>query len=83
VDSDYRCGDCLQRRTYGSRASVGVPANFVSKRGPAGVVVSGNTRLVVQGDYSLPGAVLADFAPLGLSVVLLPADVAAEGRLEL
>jgi len=26
VDSDYLCGDCFQRRTYGSRVSVGVPA---------------------------------------------------------
>ena len=29
----------------------------------------------------MPGAVLADFAPLGWSVVLLSAQVAAEGRL--
>ena len=47
VDSDYRCGDGLQRRTYGSRASVGVPANFVSKRGPAGVVISRHTRFTL------------------------------------
>ena len=31
---------------------------------------------------SLPGAVLANFAPLGVSVVLLRAEVATEGRLE-
>ena len=30
----------------------------------------------------MPGAVLADFAPLGASVVLLSAEVATEGRLE-
>jgi len=29
----------------------------------------------------MPGAVLADFAPLGASVVLLPVEVAAEGWL--
>ena len=32
VDSDYRCGDCLQRRTYGSRASVGLPADVAAER---------------------------------------------------
>jgi hypothetical protein len=36
----------------------------------------------VQRDNSLPGAVLADFAPLGARVVLLLAEVATEGRLE-
>ena len=41
-----------------------------------------NTRLLVQRDNSLPGAVLANFAPLGASVVLLRAEVAPEGRLE-
>jgi hypothetical protein len=39
-----------------------------------------NTQLFVERDNSLPGAVLADFAPLGASVVLLSAQVAAEGR---
>ena len=32
-------------------------------------------------DNSLPGAVLAEFAPLGASVVLLLPQIAAEGRL--
>jgi len=36
----------------------------------------------VQRDNSLRGAVLANFAPLGASVVLLRAEVATEGRLE-
>jgi hypothetical protein len=53
VDSDYLFGDRLQRRTYGSRASVRVPAHFVSKRGPAGVVISRNTRLLVQRNNSM------------------------------
>jgi hypothetical protein len=39
------------------------------------------TRLLVQRDNSLPGAVLADFAPLGASVVLLRAEDATERRL--
>ena len=38
------------------------------------------TRLLVQRDNSLPGAVLADFAPLSASVVLLRAEVAIEGE---
>ena len=46
-------------------------------------LVSRNTPLLVQEDNSLPGAVLADFAPLGASVVLLSAQVAIEGRLGL
>jgi hypothetical protein len=29
----------------------------------------------------MPGAILADFAPLGATVALLPAQNAAEGRL--
>ena len=34
----------------------------------------------MQRDNSLPGAVLADFAPLGARVVLLAVEVATEGR---
>jgi len=39
-----------------------------------------NTQLLVERDNSLPRAVPADFAPLGASVVLLSAQIAAEGR---
>ena len=38
--------------------------------------------MLVERDNRMPGAVLADFAPLGGAVVLLSAQVAAEGRLE-
>ena len=40
-----------------------------------------NTQLFVERDNSLPGAVLADFAPLGAGVVLFSAQIAAEGPL--
>jgi hypothetical protein len=39
------------------------------------------TQLLVERDNSLRGTVLADFAPLGASVVLLSAQIAAEGCL--
>jgi hypothetical protein len=39
-----------------------------------------NAQLFVERDNSLPRTVLADFAPLGWSVVLLSAQIAAEGR---
>ena len=44
-------------------------------------LVKGNTQLLAQWNKSMAGAVLADFAPLGASVVLLPVEVAAEGWL--
>jgi hypothetical protein len=78
VDPDYHCGDCLQRCTYGSRVSVGVPANFVSKRGPPGSVVSGNTRSLVQRTticQTLCGPISHHSVRVGLP------DVAAEGQL--
>ena len=56
--------------------------NFVPKRDLTRYC-NANTRLLVQRDNSLPGAVLAGFAPLGARVVLLPVEVAAEGRLGL
>ena len=39
------------------------------------------THKLVERDNSLPGALLAAFAPLGGSVVLFSAQIAAEGRL--
>jgi hypothetical protein len=39
------------------------------------------THKLVKRDNSLPGALLAAFAPLGGAVVLFSAQIAAEGRL--
>jgi hypothetical protein len=39
------------------------------------------THKLVERDNSLPGALLAAFAPLGGSVVLFSSQIAAEGRL--
>ena len=39
------------------------------------------THKLVERDNSLPGALLAPFAPLGGSVVLFSTQIAAEGRL--
>jgi hypothetical protein len=40
-----------------------------------------NTQLLVERDNSLPRTVLADFLPLGASMVLLSALIVTEGRL--
>jgi hypothetical protein len=44
-------------------------------------LVSRDRRLLVKRDTSLPGAVLAAFAPLGGAWVLFSVQIAAEGRL--
>ena len=83
MDSDYHCGDCLQR-PYGWVEGFGRSTReFCLETWSGGPVVSGNTRSLVQRDNSMAGSVLADFASLGASVVLLSLEVAAEGRLGL
>jgi hypothetical protein len=45
--------------------------------------MSRNTRLVVQQDERMPGAVIVDFAPIGASVGLLSAEFVGKWRLAL
>jgi len=81
VDSDYLFGNWSQRRTYGSRVSVGVPANFVSKRGPTGVVISRNMRITRATRQQYARRCADGFRTARWRVVLLLVEVAAEGRL--
>ena len=83
VDSDYLCGDCLQRRTYEVDGFGQSTREFCLETWSGGRVVSGNTRSLVEPDNSTPAVMLVGFAPLGATVMLLPAEVAAEGRLGL
>jgi hypothetical protein len=82
ADFDYHFDDCLQRRTYWSRVRSEYP-RICLETWSGGRVVSGNTRLLVEPDNSMPAVMLVDFASLDAGVVLLQVEVVAEGRLGL